>query len=550
MAITSSAAMTSTTGTALTSLAVNATAANDLWVVCVIVKNSAITTTGISSALSTGWVNVTGNWLDGASANESIWVGQMTGSGADTLNLTFSGSMAGVGIDIDAHPFHSSFTNPVWTPNVFGFQSNAASTTVAFPPLQADLGGNLYWGHARVPTSASTPAPAGFISNPDANGNPEMYNLSLSAGTASPTLQQASGVSNTIAITVSDFAGPQVKQVTTTSGTSTNATFTLASNPQVGDLMEVWLATTTPLSIHAPLISTTNIQDQWVPLFGAQDAQQHDVFAEGGLRLYCFYKTANATDATTNVFTFTFLPYADTSGQAGVPQFPTTDFVGVLATFQTNDEADAGLDTTSPRSHQPNRNSTVFGLPSVDTNGGSDVFWSVIAGLKMGTPTSTDPSASVVASATLASPVYASVPLALYLFGSSVSGLQYPFQFTTSEVPTAVLTALTGIQDAQNWYYNGPFARIAYDYEGPDQQLIRRYPTHWAYTVLKTAGVITIGQFFSQDQLNAADVVYYQNQLIPEADRDAILAAGVGGDFRPSIQVPGPYVNPWKYVPI
>lgn len=343
---------------------------------------------------------------------------------------------------------------------------------------------------------------------------------------------------------------PAVKSFTTISGTSTNATFTLGSNPAVGDLMVAWLATDTPLSIHQPKISTTNIQDQWVPLFGTQDGQQQNVFGQGSLRLYCFYKTANATDATTNVFSFTFLPYTDQSGQAGVPQFPTTDFVGILATYQTSTTGFAGLDTASPQAHRSGTRGTVFSLPSVVTNGGSDVFWSAIAGLNMGTPTSTDPAASVVASVTLASPVYESVPLALYLFGSTFSGTQYPFKFNTSQNATSVQTGLTGLQDSSNWYYNGPFARIAYDYEGRDQQLLRRYPTHWAYTVLKTAGVVTIGQFFSQDQLNAADVVYYQNQLIPEADRDAILAAGVGGDFRPSIQVPGPYVNPWKYVPI
>lgn len=343
---------------------------------------------------------------------------------------------------------------------------------------------------------------------------------------------------------------PSVKSFTTTSGTSLSAVFTLGSNPSVGDLMVAWLATTTPLSIHQPLISTTNIQDQWVPLFGTQDAQQHDVFAEGGLRLYCFYKTANATDATTNVFDFTFLPYADNSGQAGVPQFSATDFVGILATYQASSSGYAGLDTAVSLSQQPNQNNTVFGFPSVGTNGGNDVFWSAIAGLRLGTPTSTDPLATVVASATVTNPTYASVPLSLYLFGSSYSGPEYPYQLQTSQVPTAVLTALTGLQDSSNWYYNPPFVREGYPYEGPDQMLIIRYPYHWSYTVLKTAGIITIGQFFSQDQLNAADKVYYQNMLIPETDRDSILAAGIGGDFRPSIQVPGPYVNPWKYVPI
>lgn len=343
---------------------------------------------------------------------------------------------------------------------------------------------------------------------------------------------------------------PTINQFTTDSGTDVQAIFTLGANPSVGDLMVAWLATTTPLSIHQPLITTTNIQDQWVPLYGTQDNQQHDVFAEGGLRLYCFYKTANATDATTNEFVFSFVPYTNQSGQGGVPLFPTSDFVGILATYQTSTTGFAGLDTAVSQSYPPNTNSTVFALPSVDTNGGSDVFWPVIAGLGMGTPTSTDPTAGIVTSVTEASPTYASVPLSLYLFGSSQSGVEYPYSFQTTQVPTAVQTGLTGLQDAVNWRYNPPFVREGYPYEGPDQMLIIRYPYHWSFTVLKTGGLLTILQFPSQDQLNAADVVYFQNQLVAEADRDAILAAGIGGDFNPSIQVPGPYVNPWKYVPI
>jgi hypothetical protein len=343
---------------------------------------------------------------------------------------------------------------------------------------------------------------------------------------------------------------PAVKSFTTASGTSLSAVFTLGSNPAVGDLMVAWLALDTPLSIHQPLISTTNIQDQWVPLFGTSDGQQANVFGEGALRLYCFYKTANATDAITNTFTFNFLPYSNNSGQGGVPLYPTTDFVGIMATYQSSSTGYAGLDTANPQAHRSNPNGVHFSLPSVDTNGGSNVFWTGVAGLNMGTPSLTDPAASVVASVTVASPTYESVPLSLYLFGSTYSGTEYPFQVVTTQAPTAIQTGLTGLQDSSNWYYNGPFIRQGYPYEGPDQMLIIRYPYHWAYTVIKTSGIITIGQFFSQDQLNAADVVYYQNQLIAEADRDAILAAGVGGDFRPSIQVPGPYINPWKYVPI
>lgn len=344
---------------------------------------------------------------------------------------------------------------------------------------------------------------------------------------------------------------PAVKSSTTASGTGSAMAFTLAGSPAVGDLMVAWIAATTPLTIHQPLINATNVQDQWTPVFGSQDAQQHDTFpAEGGCRLYCFYKTANATDATTNTFMFNFVPNVNASGQAGVPLFPTTDFVGILATYQTSTTGFAGLDTAVPQSHRPNRNATVFGFPSVDTNGGNDVFWSVIAGMNLGTPTSSDPGASVVTSVSLNPTVYAEGTLSLYLFGSTFSGMQYPFVFNTSQVPTATWTAVLGLQDSTNWFYDPPFVRMGYPYEGPDQMLIIRYPYHWSFTVLKTGSQLMIGQFFSQDQLNAADKVYYQHMLIPESDRDAILAAGIGGDFKPSITAPLPYTNPWKYVPI
>jgi hypothetical protein len=343
---------------------------------------------------------------------------------------------------------------------------------------------------------------------------------------------------------------PTINQFTTDSGTDVQAIFTLGANPAVGDLMVAWLALDTPLSIHAPLISTTNVQDQWVPLFGTQDGQQQNQFGEGSLRLYAFYKTANITDSTTNEFTFTFLPYGDQSGQLGIPQYPTTDFVGIMATYRSSTTGYAGLDTASPQAHRSGSGGIQFGLPSVETNGGSDVFWTGVAGLNMGTPSLTDPAATVVASTTVANPVYESTPLALYLFGSPYSGSEYPFKVRTTQTPASIQTGLTGLQDASNWTYNGPFVREGYPYEGPDQMLILRYPYHWAYTVLSTAGQLMIGRFFSQDQLAAADIVYYQNQLVAETDRDNILAAGIGGDFRPSLQVPGQYINPWKYVPI
>jgi hypothetical protein len=178
----------------------------DLWVLCVIVKDSATTATGVSGTNTNNWVNVTGNWLDGTgTANESIWIGQVHSFGTDTINVTFSGSVASIGIDLVATPFRSNLPTPCWAVDAFGHQSNASSTTVAFPTLTPTIDptdGEMYWGHARVPSSASTPTPAGFTAANDPNGNPEIYGIANAS--VSPTMTQAAGISNTIAILFSD----------------------------------------------------------------------------------------------------------------------------------------------------------------------------------------------------------------------------------------------------------------------------------------------------------------------------------------------------------
>lgn len=233
--ITSAAALTGNTASGITTLSVTGTAIGDLWVVYVCVRSSSITATGISSPNTTGWTNVTGNWLDGTgSANESIWIGKMTAAGADTLTVSFSGSVTGITNTIDAHPFHSSLASPSWTVDgTGGHLANSASTTVSFPTL-APSGSNpeLYWGHARVPGTATTPTPAGFATSNDSNGDPEIYGVSVSSS-VSPTLTQSSGTSQTIAIMVSDSS-----LTTVVTGADTGAgvdTATVAATSTVAD---------------------------------------------------------------------------------------------------------------------------------------------------------------------------------------------------------------------------------------------------------------------------------------------------------------------------
>lgn len=606
MAITSAAAMTGNTASAITTLSVTNTAVNDVWVVYVCTRSASITATGMSSTKAGTWINATGNWLDGTgAANESIWIGTMTGTGADTITVTFSGSVTGVTNTIDAHPFHSSLGSPQWTVDRTGAWNTSSSTTVTFPQLTPSVGTELYWGHARVPGTANTPAPAGFVFNNDSNGDPEMYNVAVSS-VVNPTLQQspsgnaeaiafllsetASAVSGTLSpaahpatanlngivpyigslatgntapamfsasggITVAGSMGvqpaspavflgsgmavqpgasqPLAKASNTQQGTGTACTFTLAQAPSVGDLMVAVLVVDTPTTVKAPSIFTTNISDNWVPVFATNDTQE--IPDTRGLRMHVFYKTANATDATQTTFTFQLPAMVDAS-QGGLPQYPTTDYAGILATYISSGLGYCGFDLGSPQQMQPNGNQSTFQLPLVNTNGASDTFLSVIATLGQPTVAHTDPSASLSQSVSNTAPAYLSQAFTVALWASTATGTKYPFAFLTNGANPYgdVITATLGLRTSQNFYYLTPFARMGYPYEGADMRLITRYPTHWSFTVLIQGNSPLIGQSFSQDQLAAASR-YYMGQMLcnPSSDFNLILNSGVGGDFRP-----------------
>jgi hypothetical protein len=523
----------STATTGATTLNVTATAAGDLWLVWIVVGSSSITVQSLSAGLASNWVNV-GSWLDGSNINESLWIGTQTGSGADTITVNFSGSVSGVGVNIDAHPAHSTLGAVAqWTVAGFATGVNATGALVNFPSLtNGGTNPELYWGHARVPGSAGGPS-AGFTSVNDVNGNPVIYNTAV-MGTASPTLTPApTGTYQTFGVLISELGPTQlpVKQSNTQAGTASACTFTLGATPTVGDLMVAVLAVDTPTTPHAPTIFTTNIVDTWVPVLGMQDTQIHD--DGNGLRMHVFYKTANATDATQTQFTFNLPSLTDLS-QGGLPQFPTTDFAGILLVFTGLNYV--GFDVGSPQNQPPNGNQKTFQLPSINTKGVADTFLSAIATLGQPTVGHTDPSASSLASVANTTPAYLSQAFTLALWTSGSQATKYPFAFTTNNPNQFgdVLTATLGIRGASNFYYNGPFARMGYIYEGADQRLLLRYPYHWAYTTLITGSQLLIGQTFSQDQLAAADRYYMSKTLLnPASDFQLILNAGIGGDFNP-----------------
>lgn len=324
---------------------------------------------------------------------------------------------------------------------------------------------------------------------------------------------------------------PVLKASNSQAGTASSCTFTLGAAPSVGDLMFAFILVDSPTTVKSPLVFTTNIVDNWTPVLAMQDNQIN--IGATGLRLHIFYKTANATDATQTTFTFQLPSMTDTS-QGGLPQFPTTDFAGIFVTYTSSGSDNVGFDTGVPQNTVPNSNQSTFKLASINTQGQSDTFLSVLATLGQPTVGHTDPSAASVVSVANTSPQYISQAFTLALWVSSAQSVKYPFAFTTNNPSPFgdVMTALLGIRTASNFYYNCPFARMGYPYEGRDQMLINRYPLHWSFTVLIQGSSPLIGQAFSQDQLAAATRYYMGKTLLnPSSDFTLLLNSGVGGDF-------------------
>lgn len=300
----------------------------------------------------------------------------------------------------------------------------------------------------------------------------------------------------------------------------TSLTFTLAAS--VGDLLVVALACDAPRNIIPPSNYNPGVADSWVPLTRgmAQD--------NGKLNLYTFYKTVNATDASTGVYTFnsTFASDPSNSGE----NFPTMNAVGVMAKCLSSSSGNAGLDVVSPQGYLRGTRSP-FQLPLL-TGTRLDRFMTATAllGPSASTITHGDPLATLVQSSSIAS---GNGLLQLSLYFTSAQATKYPYTVAiTNPQPTDVQQAVLGLADASStWLYTAPFVREGIP-AGSTSRLMERYPYHEGFTVVNAGGIFKATRFYSQDQLAAATQTFTGTQQVTATDRTNILNASCGGDFR------------------
>ena len=216
MTFTAAGVLATNAASGLTTLAhTNNTAANVL-VVSTKVTSLTITVSSITGGGATSWVRICAPQQDGT-RNLEMWMGRVTTTGAQTITVTFSASVTGLAVDLDAQEFSSSLgAGAVWAKDVDGFRNNTSSTTITFPTLAPTVTTpELYVGMMRIAGGTGfTGITGGFTSQNGVNGNPFVYGLAV-AGSVSPSeTNSTNATSLTLAALITDTTAAGIPNVT------------------------------------------------------------------------------------------------------------------------------------------------------------------------------------------------------------------------------------------------------------------------------------------------------------------------------------------------
>ena len=185
-------ASTQTSGA--TTLSITPAAVGDLVIFTIELNSSSITATGVTSTNATNWQRVASQTDATNTRRTEVWTAQATATSAANVTVTFSGSTTGIGTELLADSITGSLgSNSSWSVDRSATQTNASSTTVAWPSLTANETGEAYWGYADPANTGVAGATSGFgyTVTPTA-ANLVTLNPSLVAGTAyAPTATQS-----------------------------------------------------------------------------------------------------------------------------------------------------------------------------------------------------------------------------------------------------------------------------------------------------------------------------------------------------------------------
>ena len=138
-------------GTDVTTLAVSPGSVGDVLVLAVKVSSGSITVSSVSGGGVVSWTKI-GQQADTANAVVvSLWMGTVGTAGPATVSVSFSASVTSVGTELALQEFSSGLgASTTWAIDKTGSQTDASSSTVAFPGLAPAGTDELYVGYAWV----------------------------------------------------------------------------------------------------------------------------------------------------------------------------------------------------------------------------------------------------------------------------------------------------------------------------------------------------------------------------------------------------------------
>ena len=215
-------------GTGVTTLSVTPANVGDVLVLGVRPFDSAITVSSISGGGVASWSNLSQDTDSTDGLDLELWMGTVTATGASTITVTFSGSVAADIVELAAQEFSSGLgAGTTWTRDSHGAQNNGSSTTIGYPPLTPAGAAELYVGYAWAGTTPTSGSSGGTTWTTVPNTTVFLDNPSVSNPTTlTPTSPQApAGDSASVgAFIIANVAAPTVTSISPTSGPTAGGT--------------------------------------------------------------------------------------------------------------------------------------------------------------------------------------------------------------------------------------------------------------------------------------------------------------------------------------
>jgi IPT/TIG domain len=202
-----------------------ATGVGDVWVLGAKINSSSVTVSSISGGGPTTWTKLVGDYDSSRGRDTELWMGTITSTSSSTITVSYSGSVSGDSVDLDAQEFtNGTGSSTTWTKDVAGYsQNDSSTTTVTYPSLTSSGTGELYVGFARLAgAEGGTVSTSGFTNDTDSGGGSYVFDTDAS-GTVSPAETTSSAdpsltVAALIEASASTGSGPTVTKVSPSAG--------------------------------------------------------------------------------------------------------------------------------------------------------------------------------------------------------------------------------------------------------------------------------------------------------------------------------------------